>query len=179
MITGFDIGSHRIAMSVLATGQSEYIDWSNLYSGKPKLRTYELYRMRQWVRSMTTQENHPVIERSFLSGGAARNPSTSIALTEVSTIIQSARQWDEPPILVSPTTWKKEVIDNYRADKDEIRDWLMARYPDMAYRSLTEDQVDAFCIAEYGEMLSTGEIEPPKKPARRKRRKKTSGQEAG
>ena len=49
--------------------------------------------------------------------------------------------------------WKKHVIGNGNAHKDDIKNWLTGKYPEYAGLCANQDEIDATCIAIYGHDL--------------------------
>ena len=174
---GFDIGTHRIAYAVPALGWTREIDLSNTFKGR---RDEELQRLQRWVREELCDLAEPCafIERPFVSDGAARNQTSSLGMSETAGIIRAAVSWSQPSVMVVPGTWKKELVGDGRASKDEARQWLL-EYEGVEFKdqlsAMSEDQCDAYCVGVYGHLVLNGVIELPKKKPRRKRAKKDQG----
>ena len=169
---GFDIGTHRIAISAPSLGWAEEIDVAKSHG--PSRRDEGLRVLQEWTTQRIIRERGDVvafIERPFLSGSIA-NPNTTIGMAETVGIIRACVQWHAPTTLVNPSTWKAELIGNGRADKDEVRRWLIETrgFPADEY---SEDMVDATCVGLYGEELIAGRVALPQ-PAKKKRRKRAT-----
>lgn len=62
---------------------------------------------------------------------------------------------------IPPSSWKKEVIDNGNASKEDIKNWVKENYSKSTYNKLIsnkkygseQDLLDAFCIALYRERI--------------------------
>lgn len=170
---GFDIGTHRIAMSVPVKEKVTHIDLSRSYRGR---RDEELVALRQWVREVAHDGLVAFIEQPFVSGGHGMNPSVTIGMSETVGIIRSARSWASSSVMVSPGAWKKALTGNHHATKDQVRAWLLEREPNLGY--LNEDEADAYCIGLYGQGVLEGHIELPVKKTRRRKKRVTTKEEA-
>ena len=57
---------------------------------------------------------------------------------------------------VSNKTWKKQIIGNGNASKDEIKKWVVSHYPEL--EGSDQDLLDACCICLFGVKNNVGEI---------------------
>lgn len=174
---GFDVGTHRIAMSVPALGMCEEIDLTRAFKG---LRDGELRQLQRWVRDELYDYAEPCafIERPFVSNGFARNQTSSLGMAETVGVIRAAVRWHQPAVMVVPGTWKKELVGDGRATKAEARKWLL-EYEGEDFKEqlslMSEDMCDAYCVGTYGHLVLQGAIQLPVKQPRRKRVAKKEG----
>lgn len=166
---GFDVGTHRIAMSVPELHFVTEIDHAKHFVGQ---RDRELRALLKWVESRVAATGvslAPFIERPFLSGSGARNPNTTIGMAETVGVIRAATVWGQPSVMVNPSTWKKELLEDGRASKDDARRWLSNRMNPEEVIAYSEDMCDATCVALYGAALIEGTISLPQPKTRRRR----------
>lgn len=110
------------------------------------------------------------IEEAYLSNGAHRNQTTTVAMAEVVGAVLAAEVWGSST-KVSNSAWKAALLSDGRADKPAIGAWLK-RYSPALYEACSghEDRIDATCIGIYGDMRQAGTIPPPA-PKKKKVRK--------
>lgn len=61
--------------------------------------------------------------------------------------------WLEAPCLVHPSVWKKTLLGNGNASKDQVKAWVMKLYPSLGSKRV-QDVYDAVAIAHYGRVVT-------------------------
>lgn len=162
---GIDIGVRRISYAWPVREQIGTLDL-----GKSKReRYYQLGELEGWLAAQIPPSVQLWMETPFVSGGHASNRTTSLAMAELQGVIQVASDWEYQPKLVVPGTWKKELIGNGAADKNEIADWLMVNQQPLFELCENQDEIDACCIGLYGILRTRGLVDPPVKKSRKKK----------
>lgn len=94
-------------------------------------------------------------ERNFVVGlespivGLGRQ--TVLKLGQVSgSLIAGFTHAGFPPMLVQPSSWKKEVLGRGNANKEEVARWVEREWPEVHRRAVgDQDALDAACIARW------------------------------
>lgn len=164
---GIDVGKRRVAYSWPAHGVVDFYDLV-----KPGLpRSHELRMMRNWIASRLPENVQLWIDEP-LSHGNGIGSIAARGLNETVVAIVTAHSWVHEPIRVYSSTWKSQVVGNHQAEKDDLKDWLVANVPQLAYQCRTQDEIDASIVGIYGKGRSDGVILPPdvRRPKRRTKR---------
>jgi hypothetical protein len=146
---GIDYGVRRIAYALPSKNIFEEL----LLKSKDDIAN--LVVMSDWTREIVqrTRPELTVIEQPIQ--GASRNIRTGISLGMVAGALAVATQQAKSPVvMINPSTWKKEVIGNGRADKQAITEWLKRQHPQYQQQcellKSQQDGTDATCMAIYG-----------------------------
>lgn len=78
----------------------------------------------------------------------------------VKDIIKELSPFDRERQLIPCSVWRKEILGNGNATKDDAIKWARKQYPKV-YGALpfdSDDLAEAFCIAEYGRRVITGHL---------------------
>lgn len=85
------------------------------------------------------------------------NPASTVAQSRMLGAIESALVRANIPFSeVDPGTWKKTLLGNGHASKEQIKAWVIANFE--VLDDLTQDQYDAYAIAAYGRLVTSGAI---------------------
>ena len=167
MDVGVDIGVRRIALGWPERKRSEAVDLGK----KVGIRHKELQALTCWMGLQLPAEVNLWIEQPYLSNGPGANQTTTIKMAELVGAIKVAHPWYQV-ILVGQSTWKAQVCGNGRAEKDEVALWLSVNHPDLYAKCvMDQDQIDAMCIGLYGMMRTSGQVQPPVKAKKKRKRK--------
>lgn len=144
MIVGLDTAANRLHAvldndAMWAVGPLTGKAWDS----EPDTRRAELLRQARGFFESLEDGAHVFCEDNI----ALRNPKTNILLAKTTGAIWAAAQdfdlfWHWVPI----SAWKKEVVGNGNATKDDVK-----RHAELAgFYTPVEDYNDAFCIRQYG-----------------------------
>lgn len=142
MIVGIDPGMRRLTL-YSSEGMRDEVEvakderWNELRSLADYLRT----ALQNWNRMKTIQRIY--CEEPVVAG--ARNIRTTIGIAETVGMVLSCGL---PVTLVPVSSWKKEVIGNGSATKDQVREWYFGGHTPGV--EITQDTCDAAAITEYG-----------------------------
>lgn len=90
------------------------------------------------------------VEAPIVAG--ARNLQSSLKIAQVTGVAHSVMDNSHE---VAVSSWKKAVIGDGRAGKEEVRAWLEETHPDLFRMTKhSQDLIDATCVALYGEVNS-------------------------
>jgi len=152
-VCGIDCDSKKIAIVIL-DNEENLITFYELKSDSKNTqeRIFDLYDMfHAIVHSLNA--NKVYIEDSLY----LQNFKTSKVITEAIGNCKSIfRAHSIPFEMVCNTTWKKTVIGKGNASKNEIKAYILNKYPKLSDKS--QDILDATCIALYG-IKNKGETE--------------------
>lgn len=145
-VVGIDCGVRQVALYVLdedLTSPGDHIlEVGKCYRGE------ELYHLRDMLQSDLENNWKPdrvYIEDAIVAG--ARNLRTSIQLAQTVGMVLSLGYQGS---LVPVSSWKKQVIGNGNAKKEDVAAW----YADFTgQQSRSQDIADAAAIAHYGQHL--------------------------
>jgi Holliday junction resolvasome RuvABC endonuclease subunit len=159
-IVGFDLSSRKIAGAVLmgrSPGSSFYftIETPSKLKDRAVVLNYlreqlfpELEAFVEMAESPFVFVEHPVVGRA----GA----HATIVQAQVHGVVLEASlsSGAHGVYTVNNKTWKKDVVGNGGASKEQVREWLAANHPRLA-RMAGDDQdlVDATCVALYGRKI--------------------------
>lgn len=157
MITyGLDLSSRKIAMFCIDERRTttQYVA-ETIEVKKLQSRAEELYQMEHQLR-VVLQECDPgwvYIEDPVVGRGGAR---PTILQAQVDSLIQVAavRFAHLGCYSVNNKTWKKAIVGNGNANKEQVAAWLATTHPVLS-RVVDGDQdlVDAACVALYGKSV--------------------------
>jgi Holliday junction resolvasome RuvABC endonuclease subunit len=150
-IVGVDLGIAKLAYSVWRDGELievDAVDYSKVHTRQHQLRSLGLFG----ASAVAHARPDTVFIEDILIGN---NRKYSLRLAETKgAVLAQMHRFSVIPVNVS--TWKKEVLGNGKATKDDIRAWLSGQ--DSAYADLCgddQDQYDAACIGFYGHIIAT------------------------
>jgi len=151
---GIDLGIRKVAVSVITQGLDGYTCY-----GVPRLvlpkqtRTQELYKIASYVQALvhTYEPDHVFIEKPIVGN----NHKYSMQLSEVCGAVMSMMgKFDAggtKVVIVDNKTWKRELLMNGNASKDDVRNYINEVHPVYAaFCGDDQDAYDACCIALYG-----------------------------
>lgn len=141
---GIDCGGRKVALVDLERGiYFEYEAAQGLPRGE------QLVQLAEALQPYWNSDGRAVwVEAPIVAG--ARNLQTSLRIAQVTGVVHSVMDNSHE---VAVSSWKKSVVGDGRAGKDEVRGWLKESHPDL-YRLThhSQDLIDATCIALYGEV---------------------------
>lgn len=153
-IVGIDPSSRKIAIvEFLPDGTLD--SWATAQAPtKMKDRTEVCHLLFQEAVELLRPDSAVFIESPVVGRGGVRS---TLVQAEIQGVLRVAAV--ECGITrvysVNNQTWKKDVVGNGNASKDDVHDWWVARYSDFG----DQDLIDAGCIALYGVgVLSRGRL---------------------
>lgn len=155
-VMGIDLGIAKVACA-----HWEDDELTEAYSGNVDYLTHredQLYSLSDYVACQVAgwQPDYIFIEDVLI--GNNRKYSLRLAETKGAVLAGIGRVHERyrPQVIpVNVSTWKKEILGNGHASKEDIRNWLTDY--NSAYAELCDgdqDQFDAACIGYYGLILS-------------------------
>lgn len=145
-IVGIDCDSKKVAASLFIDDQLE--SWHFLDS-KCKVTQDRIFELQKAFESFvkTKKPDMVFIEESIY----VKNFISSRAITEVIGNCKTVCHLNNVPFeMVANTRWKKYVIGNGKASKDEIRAFVEEKYPHL--KGEPQDICDSVCVALFGIM---------------------------
>jgi Holliday junction resolvasome RuvABC endonuclease subunit len=153
-VLGIDLGIRKVAICVITNGINGYTCY-----GVPRLqltkhdRAIELYKLSTYVQTvlLNYDPDGVFIEKPIIGN----NRKYSMAISETCGAVQvgiakkdGSRQ---KVVLVDNNTWKKDLIGDGHASKDDVRNYINVTHPAYApFCGDDQDAYDACCIALYG-----------------------------
>jgi len=149
-IVGVDADSKKLAVVMFENDQLESWHFLESKNKETQERIFDLYfHFEAFIK--TKKPDIVFIEQSIY----VKNFVTSKAITEVIGNCKLLCKLHKVPFeMVGNTTWKKYVVGNGKATKEEIKTFIDKKYPQLKDES--QDIADATCIALYG-ILEKGE----------------------
>lgn len=151
-VIGVDLGTRKITCAIFHEGEEGIrlaaVPTYTTEGDKP--RAVQLWGLGALASSLASLHDAEFvwIERAIMGN----NIKYSLAIAEVVGAVSAAcAQIGSDVQLVDNTTWKREVLKNGHASKDDIRNYITVSHP--AYALLCEDEQDAYdaaCIGIYG-----------------------------
>ena len=145
---GVDYGLRRVAIAVPSAGI--LVDVDRAVRGKPcdALDALEVLADTYCNAVIRTRVELVAIEAPIV--GMSRNVRTGLQLGMVAGALSSAAlRTGSKVIIVEPSTWKKAIVGNGNANKDDVSDYLARKHPRLHERTATQDAIDATCLALY------------------------------
>jgi Holliday junction resolvasome RuvABC endonuclease subunit len=151
-ILGIDSASSSVALTAILDERSvvgKYL-LGKPYSPQNPIDAYNGVHM--FLSGLSARIEFAFLEQPVVGYGRTGNVQSTIKQSMVSGAIQVAlAEWDVHTLLISNTTWKKEIGVGGNASKITIRKWLHLHHPSLyALCTLDQDRIDASCIALYG-----------------------------
>ena len=152
-VFGIDLGIRKVAVCVITHGMDGYTCY-----GIPRLqlveekREAELYKLASYVSALvqTFDPDHVFIEKPII--GNNRKYSMQISETCGGILaMMGPYSLGVKTVMVDNKTWKRELILNGNASKDDVRNYITEVHP--AYAAFCGDDQDAYdacCVALYG-----------------------------
>lgn len=82
--------------------------------------------------------------------GMSRNVRTGLQLSMVAGALAAvALQSGTAVLVVEPSTWKKAIVGNGGASKDDVSEYLARQHPRLRAHAKSQDAIDATCLALY------------------------------
>ena len=145
-LMGIDLGARKVALFCWENDSPHATTWE---APEEFSRAQQLHHLAGYVHDMVaTFDIDQVWIEDTLVGN---NHKYSLALTETKGAVMSALALHVDVRLVNVGTWKKAVLGNGHASKDQIRDYIHVTHG--AYAPLCgddQDLYDACCIGLYG-----------------------------
>lgn len=155
-LVGIDLGTHKISVAAFVEGDSGLTLYdARTHDADPDApRDQVLNELGRFARDLvhTYQPSSVWVEEVIIGN----NRKYSLQLAEVkgavlSTLAMHRRNTGVDIRMVDNKTWKREVIGNGNATKDQVKDYILVTHP--AYAALCgddQDCYDAACIGLYG-----------------------------
>jgi len=152
-IVGIDLGVHKIALVCITTGEQEA--W--LYSATHPERDLQLSELGAMAHDfcLLHQADSVWIEDVIIGNNRKYSIGLAQTLGAVMADLAQLRMGQGTDICtVDNKTWKKALLGNGNASKDEIRDYIDVSQSGYAPQCEGEqDLYDATCIALYGQQI--------------------------
>lgn len=148
-IAGVDLGARKAAIAVFHDGKLGYVGDLEV----PKTtRARELRTLAEWSFGYLKVCDFVFVEEPLVGRGV--RASLQVAQTAGAVMSSLGGLLDIKSDLTPNKAWKKALIGNGNASKEEIKSWLVNTYP--SYAALcgsSQDRVDAACIGLYGVLV--------------------------
>ncbi len=149
MIFGIDLGVREFYAVGLHEGGGEPL-FINCHIPRGKSRYLELRAMAMHLNELVTEDDVVMVEEPPMAGPMNKRTFGQLSMSAGAILSATSAQ----SYLVPVSTWKKATVGNGAAKKDDVAEWLRARFPDLhAGASGDQNYVDAACIALYGTTL--------------------------
>jgi Holliday junction resolvasome RuvABC endonuclease subunit len=147
IIGGVDLGARKVAISIFENGY--LVDVEHFEVPKGSSRARELRTLAYWTFTHLIMCDAVWVEEPVIGRGV--RASLQIAHTAGAVMSQLATV-DGAEIYVVPNKeWKKTIVGNGNASKEDISSWLQRKYASYSSRcEANQDRVDATCIGLYG-----------------------------
>lgn len=151
-VIGIDLGIRKLAYAIWTDGE---LHLTGAYEAEAGFRQGELHKIAEYMLALVEsfEEDLLIVIEEPLVGN---NVKYSMKISQTYGAVLAALDWDDMEVIAAPVgTWKKQVVGNGHASKEEIKNYLGVvneRYPAMCGHD--QDQYDAACIGLYGVMLS-------------------------
>jgi crossover junction endodeoxyribonuclease RuvC len=148
---GIDLGIAKIAWSVW---DDDLLVDTGAYKHESGHRSEQLSALCHYIYDTAEQVNPDAIWIEDILIGNNRKYSIKLAQT-MGAVLTALTPWCGSLLSVNVSTWKKEVIGNGHAKKEDIQNYIWNR--DSAYSVLCDgdqDRFDAACIGYYGVVIA-------------------------
>ena len=144
-IVGIDLDSKKIAAVLFVDGEFSQLLFFQTKNKNIDERLYELYK---YFESMAIKHLKP--DKVFIEDSIyVANYKTSKALSESIGNVKLLCRLNKIPFeLVSNKTWKKEIVGNGNASKEDIKKFVLNQKPD--FIDEPQDIMDAYAICLWG-----------------------------
>lgn len=148
-VMGVDLGIRKVAL--FGWEDEEPFAYSQaVEAGLP--RAWQLHRLAEYTRGVSDLHGIDMvwIEDTLVGN----NRKYSLQLTEVRGAVMAAQAITTDVRMVNVATWKKQVVGDGHASKDQVKDYIDVTYG--AYAALCgddQDLYDAACIGLYGRQI--------------------------
>ena len=157
MSIGIDCGGSKIA--VVTVTDEQVTDFGVWEADPDAHRGVQLYEMGKHLthRWYTKSRLHDVwVEAPLVAG--VKNLQSSLKVAQSTGVVQAAL-YNVRQVAVS--SWKKHTVGSGNADKNGVREWVQENHPQVyALLGHSQDLIDAYCIARYGEVIAST-LTPP------------------
>jgi hypothetical protein len=146
-IGGVDLGARKVAISIFEDGYLAHVEDFEVPKGSSRAR--ELRTLAYWSFSNLKDCDTVWLEEPVVGRGV--RASLQIAHTAGAVMSELASLEGLEVYVVPNKQWKKTVIGNGNANKQDISSWLQRKHT--SYSSMcgvNQDRVDAVCIGLYG-----------------------------
>ena len=147
-VYGIDISTTKIAIAKLSMGDYSVIEFRSK-SRSWETRLEQLYKeFFDYVAKNITAEDTVFIEDIPY----VQNRAAVIRLVHVQAMCRVVCIHHDIDVFgVNVSTWKKDVIGDGRADKEKIKKMALKIF-DSKLSKLSQDSIDALCIAKWGDL---------------------------
>lgn len=144
-VVGIDLDSKKIAAVLFVNGEFNQILFFQTKNKNTDERLFELYK---YFESMIIKHLKP--DKVFIEDSIyVSNFRTSKALSESIGNVKLLCRLNQIPFeIVSNKTWKKEIIGNGNASKEDIKRFVLKQKPDLIDEP--QDCYDSFAICLWG-----------------------------
>lgn len=115
----------------------------------------DVYKFMRWIKASSIEgEIYACVEKTFQPNNLVRMEGLIKGLLICMCI---------PTTSVAVQTWRKQVLGNYRATKQDAIEWCLKHYPDVELKRTPRSKkyhdgiAEALVIAEYCRRIHTGE----------------------
>lgn len=155
VVIGIDPSSRKLAAVVSVIGQEDHADIRS--KSIPVDKTVSCLVAFEWARGLVEEHKsmgdvNVFIELPVLGRGG---PGSTIPQAQINgALIAGSAMAGAEIIMVNNARCKKEVIGRGNANKDDIRDWVEANWPDL-FQKIGGDQdlCDSAMIYQYGKAV--------------------------
>lgn len=160
MIVGIDTGSRRLAVCALLDDEA-WFDWHEAPATKAD---EELQDLKWWLENTKANlvracRTVPDVWAESLADGRGPNSNPQSLMRQSFTVGMVLATVGGT--LISPSTWKANILGHGHADKSDIRRWVESTAPEVAAAvqaasptraDRRQDLYDAYCIALHGDL---------------------------
>lgn len=157
-LIGIDLGIYKVALALFT---EDKLSHTQVYEADHDIpRDHQLAEIGSFVSNAALLHNADSVWVEDVLAGNNIKYSLSLAETKgaVLTSLHPLRPYNGCDIrTVNVGTWKKEVIGNGNASKDQVKDYIYVTHP--AYAPLCgddQDLCDAACVGLYGLLITSG-----------------------
>lgn len=150
-VLGVDLGIHKVAVAAMCDGGFDVYALS-VISSQP--RATQLSMLGQFVYDIAAEHDAEYIWIEDNLIGNNRKYSIQLAQTMGAVLCQFGMECFDSQLVVDVVnvkSWKKRIIGNGNAGKDDVRNYVLENHP--AYAELCgadQDKFDATCVGLYG-----------------------------
>jgi len=152
-VVGVDLGIHKIALTYLSLGQQV----SEVYESHSKHRDLQLLELGAYVHDFALLHDADMVWIEDVLIGNNRKYSIGLAQTlgaVLSDLGQVRLHNGLDTRLVNNKTWKKHLLGNGNASKDDVKNYIREVHSEYApLCGDDQDLFDATCIALYGRQI--------------------------
>ena len=153
-VLGIDLGIRKVAVAVIAEGLEGYTCY-----GVPRLvlteqpRQVELHKLASYTQALISTYNpdYVFVEKPIVGNNIKYSMKIAETCGAVCSMVGAAYPTGTKLDMVDNGTWKKELLLNGHASKEDIQNYIVDTHPAYAlFCGDDQDAYDACCIALYG-----------------------------